>query len=233
MGLALEVGICADLARHDAEGLARCRVQLEAVNRALAAAGLPPHREPEDLAEGRVFASELWGYSGLHRLRRVAAHLALGRPLPPPQRHDAPDDPTVDAYNVRATASPNRGLLDRILRRRPALLPYQHLMLHSDAEGFYLPADFAEVLFPDPELKIAGGMIGSSPRLLAECRSLAEALALPLDLDPEDDDLLEAAQAQDPAAEGWRRYGVESLSCVRLAAACEASLATGAALVFC
>ena len=135
-------------------------------------------------------------------------------------------------YNRQVLASP--GLLDRLLRRPPPRpLPFQHLMLHADGEGYYLPVDFAEVIFPDASLAIAGAMIGSVPRLKEECARLAAAIGLPLDADPNDDEVAEAADTQDPSAEGWRRYGIEAYSCAGLLRACEASLATGAAIVFC
>ena len=43
-----------------------------------------------------------------------------------------------------------------------------HLLIHSDAEGFYVPVDFKEVLF-DEEQQLAGGMLGSSGLRLATC----------------------------------------------------------------
>jgi hypothetical protein len=58
-------------------------------------------------------------------------------------------------------------------------------------------------------------------------------LILPPDTDPEDDEVAEAFEAQDPSGEGWRRCGIEAHSCAALLRACDASLATGAAIVFC
>ncbi len=42
-----------------------------------------------------------------------------------------------------------------------------HLLCHSDAEGFYLPIDFQQILF-DESGQIAGQMVGSSYRLRDE-----------------------------------------------------------------
>ncbi|MGI5156389.1 hypothetical protein [Microbispora sp. CA-102843] len=42
-----------------------------------------------------------------------------------------------------------------------------------------------------------------------------------------------AAGALRGGAEGWRRYGVESFTCLQLTAAARHSIATGAAIVFC
>jgi hypothetical protein len=91
--------------------------------------------------------------------------------------------------------------------------------------------EFSNVIFPDPKLKVAGEMIGSAHCLLRECKRLADALAIPHGIDPESDELWEAADSQGEG-DGWHRYGVESFTCVRLSHACEASIRSGAALVF-
>ena len=76
-------------------------------------------------------------------------------------------------------------------------------------------------------------MVGSAPRLLAECRRLAAALELPADLDPESDELAEAAAQQGQASGGWRRHGIAGFTALRLIRGCEQSIETGAALIFC
>jgi len=231
MGLDLEVGIVADLKRHDAEGYQHFREEFERLNRFLVDAGLEPHREPEDLPEERLFSCQMWGYSGLHHLRRIAAHLALGRPIPEPINGDASNDPIVAKYYALVTGS--HGFLTRLLRRKQAELQFQHLMLHSDAEGYYLPQDFSSVLFPPEQMKIAGAMVGSVTKLLEECRQLAAIMKIPTDLDHESDEMWSAADQRDHSDTSWKRYGVEAFGCLRLIRGCEASLATGAALVFC
>ena len=57
-----------------------------------------------------------------------------------------------------------------------------HLVCHSDAEGFYVPVDFDEVLYsePDGDEQLAGGMLGSSYRLLDELVLVAPALGISL-----------------------------------------------------
>src|SRR5688572_505740 len=67
MGLSLEVGILADLKEHDPEGAQQFREEFETLNRFLASEGLPPHHEPESC---EVWSGDMWGYSGLHYLRR-------------------------------------------------------------------------------------------------------------------------------------------------------------------
>jgi hypothetical protein len=148
MGLDLEVGILADLKEADDEGFAHYREQFAVLNQVLASVGLPAHVEPEELDE--VFSCNMLGYSGLHYLRRVGAHIALGRTIPPPGDNNAANDPILAReYWDRFTAGER--------------LKYQHLIVHSDAEGFYVPIDFERALvvtgFP-----LVGGMLGSTQR---------------------------------------------------------------------
>lgn len=232
MGLALAVGILADLKANDEEGYRDLKEQFAAVNTALAALHLGPHAEPEHID---AWSCDMWGYSGLHDLRRVAAYEAFEYDIPTPGTGETSRDPVVVDYYRETTGSPFAWL--RRLFRGPEehkALPFQHLMLHSDAEGFYLPIEFEKVIFPDASFDIAGGMIGSSCVLWRECERLAELLGIPPDLDPESEDLWQAAenQGQGDGEERWRRYGVESFTCLRLMAACEASMRTGAAIVF-
>ena len=111
-------------------------------------------------------------------------------------------------------------------------MSFQHLIIHSDAEGYYLPVEFEDVLIADPSLEIAGGMIGSSHALLKECWELALMLELPPNLSVEDEEVWEAADSQGEGEAKWQRYGIESYTCLGLLQACEASIGTGAAIVF-
>ncbi|MES9621145.1 hypothetical protein ACPCBX_06145 [Streptomyces tuirus] len=107
--------------------------------------------------------------------------------------------------------------------------PFDHLIHHSDCEGYYVPVDFTHVIV---DKRAPGGYLGSSVRLLLEARRLAEALGLPEDLDPHSEEVFEAAEAEEPASEGWQRYGVESYVCLQLLQAAKLSIATGAAIAF-
>ncbi|MEV5012630.1 hypothetical protein ACIQFZ_26595 [Streptomyces sp. NPDC093064] len=100
---------------------------------------------------------------------------------------------------------------------------------HSDCEGYYVPVDFAHVIV---DKKAPGGYLASSVPLLAETRRLAEALGLPEDLDPDSEEVSDAAEAENPAAEGWQRYRVESYVCLQLLHAAKLSVSTGAAIAF-
>ncbi|MFG3093927.1 hypothetical protein [Streptomyces sp. NPDC048202] len=107
--------------------------------------------------------------------------------------------------------------------------PFDHLVHHSDCEGYYVPIEFDHVIV---DKAVPGGYLGSSVRLLAETRRLAEALGLPEDLDPDSEEVFDAADADEPTAEGWQRYGVESYVCLQLLRAARLSVSTGAAIAF-
>ena len=224
MGLSLSVGILAELAERDAEGYEYHQRQFAQLNHALLAAGLAPHNEPSAPRGRAPWSCAMWGYSGLHYLRRIAAHLWADQPLPPPGTEEDMRDPMRDPYVDRAislTYSPTH----------PAAAA--HLIWHSDAQGYYLPVDFSEVIFPTDEFKIPGGMIGSAIALREECARLATALAIPDDLDPEDREVWECASQQGyPSATRWREYGIETFTCLRLLRACEIALDSGCAIVF-
>lgn len=224
MGLALCVGVPSEIRESDPEYVAYFEQQVEAINGVLESFGLPPHREPFDVEDERTFECEMIGYSGLHYLRRLAAHLALGKELPPPGDDGAASDPVLSDYYKIFDASFARGQATGML--------FQHLLIHGDAEGYYLPVEFDDVILPDASLEIAGGMLGSSHALLRECRELAHALELPEDLSIYDERLELAATPQGEGEAKWERYGVESYTCLALLRACEASVETGAAVVF-
>jgi hypothetical protein len=227
MGLSLEVGILADLNENDQEGAAHFREEFATLNRFLESEGLAPHLEPESC---EVFSCAMWGYSGLHYLRRVAAHLDLKKRLPRPGDQDCSKDPVLVQY-YEMVDNGSTGLLTRLFGRQP-LRTFDHLIVHGDAEGFYLPEDLASVLVLSENYPIAGGMVGSSVRLRDECARLASALSLPLDIDLESDELLEAAESQGNGGQTWQRYGIESFTCLRLYHAALHSIKEGAAIVF-
>jgi hypothetical protein len=230
MGLTLVVGALADLLEEDSEAAARLESQFDAVNKALVAAGLSPYTEPRSLAPERRWSGDMYGYSGVHYLRRIAAYVASNRSLPRPGDDGASDDPVLDAYFAVAEGrAPS--LFGRMLGRPKPSRAFDHLILHSDAEGYYLPIEFREVVFPDPGLDVDGAMIGSSPMLLRECERLATVLGIPPNIVPESDELVEAAESQG-RGEGYLRYGQEVFACVQLREAARRSVEAGAAIVF-
>ncbi len=202
---------------EDDEHIEMVRADFAAIGEVLGRAGAHTWAEPELTgAQYAEFAG--WGYSGLHTVRRLAVHLAVDGRLPEPlaEARRATDDPLLnEVYETLPGDSPG---------------PFDHLVHHSDCEGYYVPVDFARVLVDE---KAPGGYLGSSVRLLAETRRLAEALGLPEDLDPDSRKVFAAADAREPAARGWQRYGVESYVCLQLLRAAKQSIATGAAITFC
>lgn len=215
MGLNVIVGLLADIG--DDEEAETFRAHFAIARELLAGAGAERWDEP-DLDEEDVADYEMSGYGGLHALRRLAVHLERNASLPEPlgADGDATDDPLLaESY----AACP----------RTPAG-PFDHLVHHSDCEGYYVPVDFTPVLFDE---RLPGALLGSSVRLLAEARGVAAALGLPEDLDPDSEEVTDAYGAEASEGEGWRRYGVESRTCLQLISAAKHSMATGAAITFC
>jgi hypothetical protein len=227
MGLNLIVGILAHVQRYNPERLDYYNDQFAAINTAVQERGLLEHHEPGEIEDWSV---EMYGHSGLHTLRRVAAHLWACKGVPDPAKRgpagipDASTDPVLNEYFDEVRTWLNSGAP----RYRMA---YEHLILHSDDRGYYLPIRFPQVIFAHPTLNIAGTMIGSSQVLMDECKQLLGALAVPPDLDLAGETLHEAVN-NPGRGEGWQRYGIEVESCLKLLAACRRSLDTGAAVVF-
>jgi hypothetical protein len=235
MGLNIFVGYLADQLESDEEGASWHREVLGDLNLVLAEAGEAPHREPEEI-QGGSKSWESYGYSGLHHVRRLAGWLAIKRQLPPPCHYEkATDDPVLEQFyrqhDEHLRHGSKRGIFGIFQRRTP---PFPHLMLHSDAEGFYLPRTLPAVIFDQhsPQRDGIGGMVGSSVELLAECRELAAALSIPIGTDPEGEEIYENVEATPMAGEPWEQLAIETFVVTRLIAACERSLKTGAAIVF-
>lgn len=226
MGLNVVVGALLD--NEDPEGIEDLRAEFAALNEALREAGLPEHHEPERTNWDAV-DFDMWGYGGLHYLRRFAAHLDRGTDLPEPGTPESVDgDPVMKRYYDSAMGGSTLRGVFRATFGRNKNGRFDHLMLHSDAEGFYVPISFSEVLVSED---VAGGMIGSSQALRAELTQVARALELPRDLDVASDELFDAAENQG-RGEGWKAYGVESLTCLQLLSAATASVERQAAIVF-
>ena len=229
MGLALCVGYLAEIAYSDEEGARAFREEMDRLNCFLVSAGLQPHREPQECP---ALSCDMYGYSGLHYLRRIAAHLDLRGVLPAAGDRGAANDLVMEEYYRLATRT-KPGFMARLFGRPERPRSFDHLLRHGDAEGYYLPQDFPEVLFPPKELAIPGGMVGSSVRLHEECRRLAAALQLPVDLDPEAQEVWDAVESQGQGEVHWKRCGIEAYLCLRVIRAADHSLKHGAVIVFC
>ena len=164
MGLTVGIGVLAYLLENDQEGASSLEEGFAAANLLLEAEGLPIHSEPRTFKTPVSRASiRSFPYSFIHYLRRAYAHRSANQSW---MAHP------ID-HNVDPAADP---LVDDEL----AML-CSHLICHSDAEGFYLPIDFSDVLFADPEdSSLPGGMLGSSYRLLEELEVVAPALGIRL-----------------------------------------------------
>ncbi len=241
MGLDIAVGLLSSvIAEGSSDEIALFSSTFENLNTVLIDAGEEPHNEPKTLEVEPPFEAQMWGYGGLHRVRRLAAYQHFENALPPPSDRDDAlnDDPVLKQFYVELDRQMNqrgRGLFGGLFRRASPLLPFQHLMMHSDAEGFYLPRSMNRVIFDvnQPQLEGVGGMVGSAESLLEECRFLARRINLPMDFDPQSEEIWEAADLGNGPGELWHQYGVESFCLTVLMRACEVSLETEAAVAFC
>lgn len=243
MGLALEVGMLADLIVNDDEGAEWFREDLKKLDGVLAKVGLAAHAEP---AQSAVHSTSTYGYSGLHNLRRCAAHLQFNGSLPPPLAPDeqAMHDPLYTRYSAEFVDE-NNGAEPGTFAKASTRL-FDHLIMHSDAEGFYVPQDFARVIISDDQ---AYGWVGSSYALRRECARVAATLELPNDLlaDYESERFSAAIrETQGAARKGWslfkpkpvprapwEEHPIAAMLCAKLHGFAEHSIRTGALLVFC
>lgn len=241
MGLDIGVGWPALWKRElEPDAFAEIGESFVALNEVLTGAGLPPHDEPLDLADEDVFEAQMYGYEGLHRVRRLAAYWEIKQRLP--TRHErareASQDPVLEELYVAHDRHYRRprpsGWLSKLVSRRFAKPRFQHLLWHSDCEGFYVPQRFKDVILDpaDPQRDGLGGMVGSSFELLRECQDLAKAIGLPADMDPEDEALWEAADSAEPDGRLWTHFGVEAYCLARLIKACKLSIEHKAVVLF-
>lgn len=230
MGLAIEVGFLADLKQNDLEGYQVFKDQFSLISSCLDELGLPEHVEPENC---EVWSCEMYGYSGLHYLRRLAAYIDAGNKLPPPGDSSASKDPVLRQY-YRLADKVEYGLFGNLRKKLGRVhLGFNHLIMHSDCDGYYLPIEFENVIRPEKSQDIFGEFIGSSHKLLSECKQLAFLLQIPEKFDENSEELFIAADYQGEGDSLWEKFGVEAFTCVRLMRACEKSIENKAAIVYC
>lgn len=212
MGLGVSVGMLADLSENDPEGAEWLRESFQSVNALLAANQLPLHLEPETaISEGSRCGCDSYAYSSLHYLRRIYAHVSQDphwKPEPVGEDESPTDDPAVD---------------------QETNLMRSHLLCHSDAEGFYVPVDFEDVIFDDGDT-VPGGMLGSSQRLMEELVVLAPYLEIWLD-DGELSDS-EASRLNEEAEGEKNPFWIEKLVWLSLFEAARLSLKHKVAICF-
>ena len=212
MGLAVSTGVLANmLPGEDAEGVEYLQEQFAAVNRVLADNGLPAHQEPTELPPS-IRRDQISGfpYSFLHHLRRAYAHAAanpLWRASPFPPDADPTEDPVLEAKGEMFDS---------------------HLLLHSDAEGYYVPVDFEDVLL-DEQGELAGGLLGSTQALQRELAQVAPALSIQLAGGSLSDAQVTAIEQRLDREDGLR---IELMVWLCLFEACNESIAHRTAICF-
>lgn len=211
MTLHLTVGLLADLRRRDQAIADDLENEFEAINKVLKKHGHEPHVEPLDAP---LFETKL-DPRDLHCLRRLAANLDFGGVLPSPGSDDNVDDDEL-TERYYESAGNTKSFLSRVLSPEPPdARHFDHLIVHRDDDGFYLPIDLEQPI--EFTSKVSGpGWIGSSLRLFSEVESLRLRLEEP--------------DARDAAG---NTPFVREMRCVEaLAAACAQSHELGAVLAF-
>jgi hypothetical protein len=207
MGLAVEVGIFADVLENDPDAADQFRESFERVNAALADAGLPQHHEPETPPMMRSRCScGSYPYTFLHHLRCVYAHFE-GDPNWRPRAGERmdPDDPILERSYARTRS---------------------HLIQHSDCEGYYVPFDFDDIVRDE---RVPGGMLGSSYRLRDELVAVAPVLGIRL----QDGELSDEEAARvDAVGESDSAMSKENLVWLSLFEAARLSIEHRAAICF-
>ena len=239
MGLTVAVGLYAQSLAEGEEEAKFFNESFDLLNQVLTENGMQSHAEPDAIPQSDYFEASMWGYGGVHALRRLAAYLSIKGQLPEPAEYAAHiDDPVYAEFNNLheryLEKSARRGFLELFKKRAPPP-PFQHLIMHSDAEGFYVPQAFDEVIvdWTQPQRPGLGMMVGSSVKLLEECEVLAESLNLPADFDPESEEFLEILDAPPVTGDPWQILAVEAHTVANLANAARRSLKLGAAIQFC
>lgn len=217
MGLVVSVGF-SERDIKDEAFIEKVPADLKAINVALKAAGVKSHKEKLPLPREKTWQAVIGSYRSLHFLRRFAAVLAVtGKiPDPLPKKKNPTETGDVDLYwNLRQADD--------------VVFQFDHLMFHSDADGYYVPVDFPTVL----KMPETDEGFGSSVRLQQECETLAEHLEFPLPFDIDfDDDVLWKKMTKAAKDKVWSKYQTEAFVCAVLHTACERSIQNKAVIAF-
>lgn len=186
---------------------------LDAVNVFLREEGLPEHREPTRCT--------FWSSDSLRAAYSSSSRCPSGAEgkVPPPCEVRTIEDPVIQEYYRQLNRPP------QWQRKRS----FDHLINHSDSDGYYVPVDFEDVLFVEHAGEVE--TVGSSQQLLRECELLAAALEIPAGLEPESEAVQEAREALGQG-EGWQRYGDEVFVCLYLMQGARQSIEQSAVLAF-
>jgi hypothetical protein len=163
MSLAISVGLACG-PDDDPEAVAYHRKSLRQINRLLAAHGLPPHTEPENVPPFPFRGQPIsFPYAWTPYFMRAVAFARR-----------APDQFTP----VRDGEDPSQ---HRHLDAELYTFAESHLICHSWTEGYYVPIDFADWLCDNRKGGLPGRILGSSQRGLRELVQTAPLLGIRLD----------------------------------------------------
>ncbi|MEL7021648.1 MAG: hypothetical protein AAGK47_08570 [Bacteroidota bacterium] len=96
MGLALQTGILAALQNSDHTLFRQYETELAATSTHLRQSGVAHEfQEPVQLPTDRRWSTDMYGYSGLHYLRRLAAYITLEKEMPRPGDWQSSSDPVL------------------------------------------------------------------------------------------------------------------------------------------
>ena len=239
MGLSITVGVLADLLENDEEGASWVAGHFTEINELLKANGLQEHAEPEKCD---AWSRDGYGYSGLHALREIAGLVWMNENIP----HDVLLTGTDTPYEEKlfATALPlvlgedKRGWVSKLFRKKQEApsLHFLHLVVHSDAEGYYVPVDFPLPLVPSVMTEDSASIwpLGSVQQLKRELITIKSHLQIPDGLTSQSENLEELLESDDQRKSGlgWEAQPIATYSALIMLEACEASLKTGAAISF-
>jgi hypothetical protein len=228
MALSVVVGVLADLRGSDPDAETFFRHRFADINQVLQQKHFEPHHEPAERSNGFPWRCTLAGYNDLHALRRVAVALLNGR-MPVPENGRAGADMMLrEYYSSHLYRRPTSPVVMSPHHATP--WAFKHLLMHQDADGFYLPLPFKFVITQTAEMKVPGELLGSSVRLRQECMALARHMELPLETDV---GFVSEHRGQDTSgASGWRRFPAAAYTCLQLYRACEVSIQHRAAIAF-
>jgi len=148
--------------------------------------------------------------SWIQDLKRVVALVVTGAPVTPVDSREAYE----------------RG---QTLVHEEAAMLSSHLICHSAAEGYFVPVDLSGPVFlPEGSRVAGGGVVGSSQALLRELQRCADGLGIALD---DDRTLSDTEAARVAARPDDHPFAVESVVWLALHEACQASIASGHAVV--
>lgn len=239
MGLHITVGALADLEKNDKESTSFIYDDFIEINNTLTDYGLSNHYEPKSC---KVLSLCGYGYYGLHALREVAGMVWKNKPIPNNKiltgKESSYNDELIEAIYLFLGDKSGKRWFNKLKPKRfnPVLPPFMHLMIHSDAGGYYVPIDFSIPLMPkdSPKEYLDIWPLGSVQQLSKEIDVLIKALNIP-------DYLGYQSEIFEKLFEGdrlknhngiWSSQPIAAYSALILQEACKHSMKTGAAIAF-